>query len=169
MQQLLLSLRFGPVYSHLALVYVRGQEIDPIVLAEVNQIQKYAVMILMHDHLFGFQLLLVVWRVYVSEAVRVFPPDFLGHFQGLKERLVEAIRGKALLFVQETGDSGVQDQGLVGCNAIGDEGACLDLGLIKLEGTRQTVIVPLKRGGFHRLCFKRGSQEDTVQSLKIHP
>ena len=54
MQQLLLSLWLGPVYSHFTLVYVRGQEIDPVVLAEVNQIQKYAVMVLMHHHLLGF-------------------------------------------------------------------------------------------------------------------
>ena len=80
MQKLLLSLRLGPVYSQLALVYVRREEIYPIVLAEVNQIHKYTVMILVHDHLLGFQLILVVWCVYVSEAVRVFAPDCLGHF-----------------------------------------------------------------------------------------
>ena len=63
MQQLLLCLWLSPVYPQLALVYVRGEEIDPVVLAEVNQIHHYALMILMHHHLLCLKLLLVVWRV----------------------------------------------------------------------------------------------------------
>ena len=48
-------------------------------------------MILMHHHLLGLKLLLVVRCVDVSEAVRVFATDFLGHLEGLEELLVEAV------------------------------------------------------------------------------